>query len=258
MKTRFLPALASLAALAISAQAATVIVNEINCADPAGANPSSPSGDWFEVVVVGDGTSGSTVDMRGWQFRVDQNGTTGQGYFKLSNDSYWSNVQAGTILTFCEDGSGPTGAATAILATNNFATLGWAHTNVWVGDTTYIDTGWGSNDGSFPIDQNNTQILIQDSTAATVFGPCGEGHVGYPGSGVSATEIFKLEANPSPSITLTSPYNDGSTDTFGAPNQWTSGGLPNSQSFATFVVPEPSAALLLGLLPLFGLRRRRA
>ena len=239
-----------LLALPALAPAASVIVNEIN------AGGASVPGDWFELVVVGNGTAGSTVDMRGWTLRVDNNGTTNAGRFTLSNAAYWSNVQAGTILTFHEDNAANSGVDTAILATNNFSTLGWAHTNIWVGDSTYVNTSAGDYDGSFPIDQNNSQIAILDSGASVVFGPSGEGQVGYPGSGVSATEIFKLEADPSPSITLTSPYNDGSTSTFGAPNQWTSAGVPTTQSFAAFVVPEPSS-FLLGSVGLLGLLRRR-
>ena len=250
MKTRCCRFVCALAGLSAPAFASTAIVNEINCR----ATGSTPDGDWFEVVVVGEGTSSSTVDMRGWQFRVDNNGTIQQGYVKLSTDTYWSSVRAGTIITFCEDNTGPTGAATSILGTDNFLTEGWGHTNIWAGDTTYIDASWALNDASFPIDERNTQILIQDSSGATISGPAGEGHVGYPGSGVSATEIFKLEADPSPAITLTSAYNDGSTDTFGRPNEWSSGA--SKQSFAVFI-PEPSVALLaLGGMALIGIRRR--
>ena len=253
MKTRFASSLLALAAIACSAHGATVLVNEINCK----STGATPSGDWFEIVVVGNGAAYSTVDMRGWQFRIDNNALPGQGYFKLSNDSYWSNVRAGTIITFCEDETNPTGAATSILGTDNFSTLGWGHTNVFVGDTTYIDTTWALHDPGFPLDQNATQIAIQDSSGTTVFGPAGEGHDGYLGSGVSASEIFKLEENPSPSITLASRYNDGSTDTFGRPNEWTDLGVPNAQSFTAYI-PEPSSALLtLGILPLLGIRRRR-
>ena len=51
--------------------AASVIVNEIN------TGGSTMPGDWFELVVVGwDGTAGSTVDLRGWTMRVDNDGST--------------------------------------------------------------------------------------------------------------------------------------------------------------------------------------
>lgn len=248
--------IALLVALAFAAplSAAPVIVNEIN------AGADGVDRDWFELVVVGDGTAGSTVDMRGWSLRVDNNGATGAGMITLSQDTYWSNVLAGTILTFIEDDVAPNGTPTSILGTNNFSTLGWAHTNVWAGDVTYVDTAAIDHDPNWPIDQTNTQIAIFDALDAPVFGPAGEGHAGYPGGGVSGTEVFKLEADPSPSIALTSPYNDGATATFGAPNAWSGGAT--TQSFVAYVIPEPNSALsLLAAIAAIGLstraRRRR-
>ena len=250
MKNSVLIFLLTLAGLASSASAATAIVNEINCKDTG----ATPSGDWFEVVVVGDGTAFSTVDMRGWQFRVDNNGKTADGYFKLSLDSYWSNVRAGTILTFTETNTGPVGAPTSILGTNNFDTLGWAHTNVYVQDSTYIDVAWASTKATFSLDKNSSQVAIQDSTGAMVFGPAGEGV--YPLSGVGASDVFKLQGDPSTSITPSSTsYAAGSADTFGAPNVWSSGAY--QQSFIAFV-PEPaSTSLVLGAMSLLVLRRKR-
>lgn len=236
------------AALVAAVDAASVIVNEIN------AGGATMPGDWFEIVVVGDGTAGSTVDMRGWTFRVDNNGTLNVGRFTLSNAAYWAAVQAGTILTFHEDNTAGGGLDTGVHLTNRFTTEGWAHTNVWVGDSTYILTTGSGYDGSFPIDQNNSQVAIFDAAATLVFGPAGEGHAGYTGGGVSASEVFKLEADPSPSITLGSPYNDGTSSSFGAPNPWASGA--SVQNFSAFVVPEPSVAVL-GLAGLLGLLRRR-
>lgn len=244
----------SLFAVAISlvlpstASAASVFVNEIN------AGGATVLGDWFELAVVGNGTAGSTVDMRGWSIRIDNNGTTNAGYFTLSNAAYWSNVLAGTILTFHEDNTAGGGLDSGINIINNFSALGWAHTNIYVGDATYVNTSAVDFDGSFPIDQNNSQVAIFDSSAILVYGPSGEGQIGYVGSGVSASEVFKLEADPSTSINLTSPYNDGTSNTFGAPNQWSSGA--NTQNFSAFVVPEPSSALLGGVA-LLGLMRRR-
>lgn len=234
-----------------SAHGASVIVNEIN------AGGASVPGDWFELVVVGNGTGGSTVDMRGWEIRIDNDGSLGAGYFKLSNNAYWSNVQAGTILTFHENNAAGGGVDTAILATNQFATLGWAHSNIWVSDGAYVDLTWATHDGDFPMDQDDSQVAIFDALGNLVFGPAGEHHVGYTAGGVNETEIFKLEADPSPSITLTSPYKDGSTSTFGAPNAWSSGTI--TQNFSAFVfVPEPSSvAMLLGSLGAFTLIRRR-
>lgn len=236
--------------LMASALASSVIVNEIN------AGGATVLGDWFELVVVGDGTPSSTVDLRGWTLRVDNNGTTGVGRFTLSENVYWSTVRAGTILTFHENDSANNGVDTAILATNHFSTLGWAHTNIWAGDSTYVNTAAADYDGNFPIDEKNSQVVILDRSQNIVFGPAGEGHVGYGGGGVSASEVFKLEADPSTLVTLTSPYKDGSTHTFGAPNGWTTSGFAYTQNFSAFV-PEPSSALLAVFGGCFLLRRRR-
>lgn len=235
-----------------TANAAPVLVNEIN------AGGATQAGDWFEVVVVGDGTAGSTVDMRGWSFSIseDDGGQTVKGFFTLTNDSYWSDVVAGTILTFHEDDTAGGGADTAIQSVNNLATDGWAWTNIFVGDSTYIETGAGDYDGSFPIANDDSQIEILDNLDVTVFGPAGEGHAGYVGGGVNGSEVFKLEADPSTSITLTSNYNDGSSSTFGAPNEWNGGS--NVQNFSAFVIPEPASLVLLGLGAVSILGRRRS
>ena len=251
----------SLLLSAIPAFGASVIVNEINAYTNANTPVGGQLGDWFEVVVVGDGTAGSTVDMRSWSFRIDNNGVTGLGFFQLSNHSYWSNVVAGTILTFHEDNAGALGVDTSILGTNNLVTQGWAHTNIWVGDSTYVNTTNPSHDVDYPIDNQNAQVAIFDSASTLIFGPAGENHAGYAGTGVGSDEVFKLEEAPSPLITLTSAYNDGGTQTFGRPNEWTIVDAPNGvQNFSAFkLVPEPSGTAIaaLGLLGI-GLRRRRA
>lgn len=244
---RFLLASIFLALPTISS-GASVFVNEIN------AGGATVAGDWFELVVVGNGTAASTVDMRGWSVRIDNDGATGAGFFTLSNDAYWSNVQAGTILTFHEDDTAGGGVDTGIHLTDNFTTLGWAHTNIYVGDPTYINTLAGDYDGSFPIDNSDSQVAILDAAMNTVFGPAGEGHIGYLGGGVSGSEVFKLEADPSTSITLDSPYNDGTSSTFGAPNEWSGGTL--TQNFSPFAVPEPSV-MVLGAVGMLGFFRRR-
>jgi hypothetical protein len=85
------------------------------------------------------------------------------------------------------------------------------------------------------------------------FGPAGEGIA--PNAGVNPTEIFRLEANPSASITANSVYyDDGITlSTFGAPNRWPGG---NVQDFSQLRIPEPATVLLLGFGSLTLLRKR--
>ena len=237
--------------------AAPAFINEYN------AGGATVVGDWFEVVVVGAGIAGSVVDMRGWEFRVSNSPLNDgqqqqQGLFKLSQNSYWGNVQAGTIITFFKDDASTPAPRTSILGMDRFSSEGWGHTNIQVSDPTFIDVNFLMNDGDYPVDENFSQFAIFDKNSNLVFGPAGEGHAGYPGSGVKETEVFKLEANPSPLITLASPYNDGTTSTFGAPNQWTTNMVTNVQDFSAFAIPEPGSIsmLILGGV-LFAYRRQR-
>ena len=100
------------------ARAANVILNEYNAVDSTaclGSPICDPvlskadsfwgvrtgnGGDWFEVVVIGDG-----LDMRGWEFVVvNRAGQVGEESFsiKLTSDDAWSNLRSGTIVTISE------------------------------------------------------------------------------------------------------------------------------------------------------------
>jgi hypothetical protein len=70
----------------------------------------------------------------------------------------------------------------------------------------------------FSTSNDNTQITVLDALGQIWFGPAGEGVM--PASGVGGNEVWKLEADPSASITPLSNFTDGSSSTFGAPNQW--------------------------------------
>ena len=240
-------------ALGVSASAAPAFLNEYNAKSDLNLSAGDQGGDWFEMAVVGAGIAGSTVDMRGWEFQIFNRPSSLEprakfGHFKLNSDPYWSNVLAGTIITFHEDNAAAGGVDTAILKTDRFATEGWAHTNVYVQDSRYINTSFSLHDASYPVDQNETQISISLADGVTlVFGPAGENHAGYRGTGVSDSEVFKLEENPSPQIGLTSSFNDGSTSTFGRPNVWGTSTSPQMQDFRVFAIPEPGSAAMLGL-----------
>ena len=64
---KLLPSFFALLGLAAAASAAPVILNEYNA-----GGATDVEGDWFEIVVVGGGAAGDVVDMRGWEFSIDE------------------------------------------------------------------------------------------------------------------------------------------------------------------------------------------
>jgi len=91
------------------------------------------------------------------------------------------------------------------------------------------------------LDMRKWQLRIRNSGGTIIFGPAGEGI--SPASGVSDIEIFRLEANPSASITPASAdYDDGKElSTFGSPNRW---GLQDFSQLRSVAI-EPSTLTLL-------------
>ena len=222
-----------------------VVVNEYNAVS--GSNIGSDSyfgaiagngGDWFELAVVGAGNAASTVDLRGWKIDITAGGSTNT--IVLSNDSYWSAVPAGTILTFSEDNTAGGGLDTGINRVSQRNTTGHLWSNIWLHDPFFINQADSTFGGGITIDNNNTWITIRDSAGTIVSGPCGEGIAsrdtdfnGYPDTlvGVSGSEVLALGSSPSPSVhPLTTTYHGESTSTFGSPNVTTVG----NQSFAAF------------------------
>jgi hypothetical protein len=215
-------------------------------------------GDWFELIVLGDGSAGTT-DLRGYQIQVGTPQGDGsldvQSTLVLSDDSTWSSVENGTILTFTEDNSANGGLDTGVKIVDNRSTNGWIWTNVWLGDSVLLDYSDEASNGydlsalpdvsGLGIDEEDTQFRILDAAGQVVFGTVGEGIA--PLAGVSANDIFELEKHPSLSITplddaQTDPdelgYDDGANgSTFGAPNNWHlgSGGSLVYQDFSAFI-----------------------
>jgi hypothetical protein len=195
-----------------------MIVNEYNAVSPGqfldnggsdtfwGTIPGN-GGDWIELVVTED-----RIDVRGWQLVVtDDTGGPGETTATLvfSNDSLWSNLRGGTLITVSED-----------LANN--VSFDPAAGDWWInvqagngGDGTYISAQ------DFTVSNVNSQITIKDDGGGVVFGPIGEGI--NPLSGIGSDEVFKLEEDPTPFTTALSNYNDGTSSTFGAPNVFAGG-----------------------------------
>ena len=199
-------------------------------------------GDWFELVVTGNGGAG-TVDMRGWRIEIGQpNGPdfTTSSTVVLSNHGYWSAVPAGTILTFIEHNTAQGGLDTGINLRNRRATLGDSWTNIWLGDSTYLTYTDQATNGyeiisgvvsGVAVDDLGTRLRIKNAAGQVVFGPAGEGVA--PISGVTDTSVFKLESDPLPTVApLSAAYAaDAASSSFGWPNAWGS----NSQSFSPYV-----------------------
>lgn len=200
-----------------SAAGAFVFLNEYNGVSPSNFLDGSASdsfwgrvqgngGDWFELVVATD-----HADLRGWQLRLSED-TGGAGQvlqtLTLTNDPFWADVRAGTILTVSEE----------LPSDMSYDPAGgdwWI--NVQAADEA---DGQFITNQDFEVSHRNWQLTITNAQGVVQFGPAGEG---ASLSGIGSDEVFKLEADPSPDITPTSPYNDGTTSTFGAPNRWSSG-----------------------------------
>lgn len=227
-------------------------------------------GNWFELAIVGDGTEGSSVDMRGWTLSWTEGDDNGE--IVLSSDEFWNGVSAGTLVTFSENEvitaqDGTEVANGSDTSTDFSAGDNWAH--VFAADSTYIvstDTNVADNIdmglaifGAFSVGNDDWQLTIFDDTMTNVFGPIGEGADGVD-AGVGSREVFKLEANIGVDVDA-SLYNDGSSSTFGTANVWSNDADETvHQDFSAFgVVPEPNGATSLSIVALLscGLRRRR-
>jgi len=180
-------------------------------------------GDWFELVVITD-----HLDMRNWKLDILNDGILDET-LDLTNHDIWSDLRSGTIITVSED-------LPSDISYNPAGGDWWI--NVQANNTTnglYIEAT------NFTVHAENWQLTIRDSVGTVIFGPAGEGV--SPASGVSDTEIFRLEANPSAAITpLSADYDDGDgLSTFGLPNQW------GEQDFYQLrsVVAAPSTLTLL-------------
>jgi len=208
--------------------AAGVILNEYNAvgadqflnggdssADDDGARASDSyfgrvmgnGGDWFELVVITD-----HLDMRNWRLDIYDDGSLDETLI-LTNHSIWSDLRSGTIITVSEN------VPTDI--NYNPAAGDW-RINVQANNDA---EGLYITSTNFVVSNNNWQLRIRNNTGGIVFGPAGEGV--SPASGISDTEIFRLEANPDVNIAAnSSDYSDGKNfSTFGAANQWGHQGL---------------------------------
>ncbi len=259
--------------LVVLPSSSEVIVNEVNCvsssnqingglvdavskdgSDTFFGTVNGNGGGWLELVVVGNGAAGSTVDMRGWKIEIDDAAGAvfaADDMIVLSQDSYWAAVPAGTIVTFTDQTTAQGGLDTWINKVNKRGVAGgtalgaggYSWSNILVFDSNYVNQAASVIGGGLGISSSSAQIRILKADNSVVAGPAGEGVA--PLSGVSSTEILELEVDPSPSVspadtyvnsaTDTVPvYGDGSGSTFGEPNRRAGG--TEAQNFSAFGV----------------------
>jgi hypothetical protein len=188
-------------------------------------------GNWVEFIVTQD-----HLDLRGYKLLwaetlntatdgTDQwygNGAVEQGIITFSNNAVWSDMRAGTILTVCEFDASNTGGAK-----NDDFTFDPCNGDWWINahtfnNPTYFTTTTNKTldvPGNFSTGNNGWLMEIRDKNDNLVTAGCGEGGSLYGGSGVSSTEVGKLEAQASADITNAS-YDDGDNSSFGSPNSW--------------------------------------
>jgi len=182
-------------------------------------------GDWFELVVIKD-----HLDMRGWQLDLYEGGTLDET-LTLTSHAIWRDLRSGTIITVSED-------VASDISYDPAAGDWWI--NVQARDNAdglYIERS------SFAVSSSNWQLRIRNAAGTVIFGPAGEGV--SPASGIGGTEVCRLEADPSGTITPASDdYDDGSDfSTFGAPNRW------GQQSVKTLRTVAPATATITLLEP---------
>ena len=214
--------------------AADVILNEYNAVgngrflegdgeDPFWGRTEGNGGDWFELAIVTD-----HLDMRGW--RLVMHDDVGDDItLTLTDHEVWSDLRSGTIVTVSEE------------LENNAGSYKPAVGRWWLNVKAADDTnGTFITASNFRVRNNRWQLMIQDASGTTVFGPAGEGI--NPPVGVSEQEVLKLEADPTASITPFSNYQDGQSSSFGLPNMWNGGA--DSQDFGPLRSVVPYSPLM--------------
>ena len=188
-------------------------------------------GNWVELIVTQD-----HLDIRGYKLRWAEtlntatngtdlwfgNGAVEQGIVTFSNNAVWSDMRAGTILTVCEfDASNTAGAKNDDFTFDPCNGDWWINAHTFNNPTYFTTTTNKTLDvpGNFSVGNNGWFMEILDKNNGLVTAGCGEGGPLYGGSGVSSTEVGKLEAQPSADITNAS-FDDGDNSSFGSPNSW--------------------------------------
>jgi len=230
-------------------------------------------GNWFELLVIGDSDS-AVVDMRNWtlcweEADVVSPGVNAQGEIVLSNDSLWSAIERGTLLTFIETSdAGGVGDDTSTDVSFDGSANDWhmnfSTTQEQTTGTLLTTTTNDGVDGEFSVGNDDWQLTIKDSFGNIISGPTGEG-AGL--SGVNSREVGKLEGLVAPNASVadwltldlaTAPYDDGTSSSFGSANVFSGGTeTQNLSALRGQAVPEPSGLLVIVTVGIAGVLRRR-
>ena len=187
---------------------------------------------WIELVVTED-----HLDIRGWKLRwaeslkFTSNGTdlwygdsmVNQGIITFSNDSRWSDLRVGTILTVIEfQASGQ-----PQLGFDDDFTFDPCNGDWWMNVHTMANTSLISTvtnvitdaPGNFSVGNDGWMLQVVNSAGQVMTPACGEGALGYAGGGVNSTEVCRLEGDPRQVIDA-SMHDDADGSSFGRPNSW--------------------------------------
>ena len=178
-------------------------------------------GNWIELVVTAD-----RLDARGWRLEWSENSQTGA--IILGDAPLWQSLRAGTILTFIDRGTTDGGLDTDTSFTGPQGDDWWV--NVCTRDRTLV-TSEGPEPGKFSTGNDDFTLTIRDAKGTVVFGPAGEGAPVWTGGGVNSQEAGALHAQPSPTVTGESAYDDVTWTSFGSPNTWTADEREMTQDF---------------------------
>jgi hypothetical protein len=205
-------------------------------------NPTGNGGNWVELVVTQD-----HLDLRGWKVEWS-NTDPDSGNVVFTNNSLWSDVRSGAIITLRENDTGvpgnPVGARVSNVSFNPAGGDFWLEINV--GDPLYIISS------SFKVDNDNWRGTIRDNLNNIVQGPVGESLTGagqpwQGGGGINSQEVGQLKINPTAGSTAAS-YTDADWSSYGAANWLNSNGsVVQDFSNLRLWVPEPNSLVLAAL-----------
>ncbi|MCP4193865.1 MAG: hypothetical protein GY768_24925 [Planctomycetaceae bacterium] len=209
---RFLLFLTSMLSFVSIGQTADVILNEYNAVSTTkildgGEGEDSQlglvlgnGGNWFELLVVRD-----HVDMRGWalDWVEDEevgNDETAAGRITLSEDTIWSDLRSGSIITIVETADG----GDILIDTQTDLSYDPLNGDWWINVVTQTEQAKGTsalistvtNDGEpgdFSVGKDDWTLTILNADGNTIFGPAGEGAESWAGGKVNSEEAGSLE-----------------------------------------------------------------